>query len=93
VLTLLLGLTLGLPSLRVGGVRPIVAAPTAAPVPVVGEIGRVEGGRVARVRVVAKAGEVALDLAREWARAPLVALEEDDFDAARGEERAVPEFD
>ena len=57
--------------------------------------GRAGGDRVARVRirVVAEAREVALDLARPWAGASLVAFEEDDLDAALGEERIVPEAD
>jgi len=34
-----------------------------------------------------------VDLADPWARASLVAFEEDDFDAALREERGVPEVD
>jgi len=97
VLTLLLGLALGLPPLRVTVRRTVVTATRrcAASVFTVFGARRVIGERVARVRirVVAEAREVALDLARPWTGASLVAFEEDDLDAALGEERIVPEVD
>jgi len=96
VLTLLLGLALGLPPLRVAVRRTVVttACSCAAPVFVVGA-GRVVGERVARarIRVVAEAWEVTLDLACPWAGTSLVAFEENDIDAALGEERVIPELD
>ena len=96
MLALLLGLAFRLPPLRVGGVRAIIAAAAAAPVLVIREAGGVGGGqRVTRVRVgrVAKARQVAIDLAEILSGASLVAFVEDDLDAARGEERVVPEVD
>jgi len=97
VLTLLLGLALGLPPLRVAVRRTVVTAACSCAAPVfVVRAGRVVGGeRVARarIRVVAEAREVTLDLACPWAGASLVAFEEDDVDAALGEERVVPELD
>jgi hypothetical protein len=96
VLTLLLGLALRFPPLRVG-VRPIVASGAgttgSAPVFALGARRVVRGERVGRVGLRVEAREVALDLADVRAGASLVAFEEDDFDAARGEERAVPEVD
>ena len=100
VLTLLLGLAFRFPPLRIGGITAIVAAAagtagSAARVFAVRAV-RVRGGeRGARVRIraVAEAREVALDLADPWAGASFVTFEEDDLDAALGEERVVPEVD
>jgi len=96
VLTLLFGLALRFPPLRVGGITTVVGAAAAAARVFSGGAVRVRGGgRGARVliRAVAEAGEVALGLADPWAGASLVAFEEDDLDAALGEERGVPEVD
>ena len=94
MLALLLSFAIRLLPLRI--VRPIITAAAAAPtILVVRQVGRIRGGRAAGVRVgrVPESWEVALDLAECLSGASLVALEEDDLYATRGEERAVPEID
>jgi hypothetical protein len=93
VLTFLLSLALRFPSLWIGIRPPIVAGSGTAPIFIVGEVGRVAWGWVARVIIRVEAWEVALDLADVGTGASLVALEEYNFDATWGEEGVVPEID